>query len=109
MTATRRAERLAKNEAMFRAANEGAAGWEEQHVSSDRERYQCECADRACRQKVSLRRSDYEKVRSDPRHFFVVPGHEIPDIETVIERNEGWVVVEKPPEVADTVERLNPR
>jgi hypothetical protein len=109
VTGTPRAERLAKNEAMFRASNEGAAGWEEQHLSSGRELYQCECADLECREKVSLRKSDYEGVRSDPRHFVLVSGHEITDVETVIERHEGWVIVEKAPEVSETVERLNPR
>jgi hypothetical protein len=109
VTGTLRAERLAKNEAMFRAANEATSGWEEQHRSSEPELYYCECSEVECREKVSLEKSDYERVRSDARHFFVVPGHEITDIETVIEQHEGWVIVEKPPEVSETVERLHPR
>jgi hypothetical protein len=28
---------------------------------------------------VSLRKADYEKVRSDSRHFLIAVGHEIPD------------------------------
>lgn len=109
MTGTPREERLAKNEAMFRAANEGASGSADQHLLSERELYHCECADMGCREKVPLQKSDYERVRSNPRHFFVVPGHEIADIETVLEHHEDWMLVEKPPEVSETVERLNPR
>jgi hypothetical protein len=30
-------------------------------------------------------------------------------VETVIERNEGWAIVEKVPEVTGTVEALDPR
>ena len=73
--------------------------------------YFCECADTECRAKVPLRRSDYERIRADAKQFFVVPGHEILDVETVVERHddEGWVVVAKPPEVAETLERTNPR
>ena len=42
---TPREERLAQNEALFRAANERMAGWEEQHATSEIEVYFCECAD----------------------------------------------------------------
>ncbi len=108
---TPREERLAENEALFRAANERMAGWEEQHATSGTELYFCECADPECRAKVPLRKSDYERIRADAKQFFVVPGHEILDVETVIERHddEGWAVVLKPPEVAETVERTDPR
>jgi hypothetical protein len=58
---------------------------------------------------VDLRQVDYERVRSDSRRFVIVPGHEVPDVETVIERNDGWAIVEKVPEVADVVEELDPR
>jgi hypothetical protein len=36
-------------------------------------------------------------------------GHEIPDVETVIERNEDWAIIEKAPEVTPIVEALDPR
>ena len=48
-----------------------------------------------CREKVQLREADYERIRSDLRRFVILPGHELPDLETVIERNEGWAIVEK--------------
>ena len=81
--ATERKERLAQNEALFRVANERMADWEESHAEDSAESYFCECADPDCREKVSLRRSEYESVRSNPRRFFIVVGHEIPDVETV--------------------------
>ncbi|HSD25581.1 MAG TPA: hypothetical protein VLB79_14770 [Solirubrobacterales bacterium] len=108
--ATDRAERIARNEAMFREANERAKAWEERHGSdAEVELYFCECANPDCREKVGLREADYERVRSDPRRFVIVAGHELPDVETVIERNEGWAIVEKPAEVTSTVEALDPR
>ena len=106
---TPREERLAENEAMFRAANERMAEWEEHRINDAEELYFCECADNDCREKVSLRKADYEKVRSVSRHFLIAVGHEIPDIEAVIETHEGWAVIEKNPEVTETVESSDPR
>jgi hypothetical protein len=107
--ASDRKERLALNEALFRAANERMADWEERHRVEATELYYCECADPECREKVPLRESDYERVRSNSDHFFVVPGHVVTDLETVIESQQEWVVVEKDPEVREIVEATDPR
>ena len=108
MGGTPREERLAQNEAMFRAANERLSGWEESRDDASA-LYFCECAENDCREKVSLQPADYENVRANSRHFLIAPGHEIPDVETVIEKHEGWAVIEKDPEVTETVESLDPR
>ena len=73
------------------------------------ELYYCECADPNCREKVDLRHADYEKVRADPCYFLIVQGHEVPDIETVIEQQDGWAIVEKEPELEEEERRLDPR
>jgi hypothetical protein len=104
-----REERLVENEALFRAANERMAGWEEQHTEEPAEPYFCECADPECREKVWLHQHEYESVRSDSRRFFAVAGHEIPDVETVIEKHDGWVTVEKRPGVAEMAVQTDPR
>ena len=106
---TTREERLADNEAMFRFANERMAAWDEVRASEAIEHYFCECADPDCQQKVALHKADYEAVRSDSRRFVTRPGHEIPDVETVIEKHDGWVVIEKDPEVTEAVQRTDPR
>jgi len=107
--AASRDERLALNEALFRTANERMAAWEEIQRAKGTELYFCECADPECRQKVRLPTSDYERIRADSCHFFVVPGHEVPDIETVIESHDDWVVIEKQAKVREIVERTDPR
>ena len=104
-----REQRIVNNEALFRAANERMAAWDEQHTENPAEPYFCECADRACREKVWLHEHEYEAVRAHPARFFVVSGHEIPDVETVIEEHDGWVVVEKDPRVAATAIATDPR
>lgn len=109
MSGTPREERIAHNEAMFRLGNERMAGWEERHEEQENELYLCECADPDCAAKVSLSKPEYEAVRSDSRRFFVAVGHEVSDVETVIEEHDGWSVIEKAPEVTETVDRLDPR
>ena len=104
-----REERLAFNEAMFRAGNERMAQWEERRFGEEYEEYFCECANADCHDKVKLTFTEYEHVRSDSTHFLIVSGHEVPDIETVIERHDGWMVIEKDPEVQHVVEATDMR
>jgi hypothetical protein len=51
-----------------------------------------------------MERERYEQIRRHPRHFFVRPGHEKPDVETVIRRDEEFLVVEKPEAVDHIVD-----
>ena len=74
---TDRQERLAQNEALFRVANERMADWEESHAEDSAEFLLCECADPTA---GVARQSEYESVRSNSRRFFIVIGHEIPDV-----------------------------
>ena len=104
-----REEKLALNEALFRVANERMSDWEERHGDSEIELYHCECSELECREKVSLAKGDYERVREDSAHFVVLPGHEKPTVETVVESHEGWFMIEKDPEVQDLVEKTDPR
>lgn len=106
---TPREERLVNNEALFRAANERMAAWEEQHAEEPAEHYFCECADPDCREKVSLHQHEYEAVRQDSRRFVVVTGHETPDVETVISEHDGWNVIEKDDTVFETAVATDPR
>ena len=106
---TERERRLAENETLFRAANERMAGWEEQHAEGEDELYMCECAHASCRERIALSRGEYEHVRERSDHFVVLPGHEVLDVETVVERSDRWLIVEKNPGVSDIVERSDPR
>ena len=76
---TDRVEDVALTEAAFRIANERMARWEERHGSRAEELYMCECASRPCRERIPLTREQYEDVRSDVRHFLVVPGLVLPE------------------------------
>ena len=93
MSTSSRKDRIAKNEALFREVNERI-----EEVKPDRValfEVICECGDRDCHETLEVARDDYSRVRARPTHFFVVPGHEILDVETVIETTPHFNVVEK--------------
>ena len=55
----------------------------------------CECGRLACMNKVHLQLADYERVRSGFDRFLLAPGHEVAGIDTVVQREDGYVVAEK--------------
>jgi hypothetical protein len=103
-----RARRAAITEAAFRIANDRMAAWEDASATEP-ELFFCECMMLGCREKVALTRVEYEAVRAEPRHFFAVDGHQEEQLETVIERHDGWLVIEKPPELDPVVKSTDPR
>ena len=96
-----RKERQVKNEVLFRTLNERvrevveSLQLDELVGGEDREAYLCECADATCVERMSLTRDEYERLRESPIRFGVVPGHVVADIETVVEANGRFTVVEK--------------
>jgi hypothetical protein len=101
-------QRLAANEDTFREVNEGIARgqWpgESKPVS-----FRCECARLGCNLLIEVALPEYERIRGHARRFMVVPGHEIPDFEDVVERRSGYVVVEKGGVAGEVAEKLDPR
>src|SRR3954471_314244 len=75
-TAGLSAERIARNDAIFRNANEGISEAAEAAEIEDRVPLICECADPACREIVQMSMQEYREIREDPRLFWNVPGHE---------------------------------
>jgi hypothetical protein len=58
----------------------------------------CECgAVPGCEALLTISRSDYERVRAQDDRFAVAPGHENLELESVVERSESWVIVDKLP------------
>jgi hypothetical protein len=105
-----RAETVALTEAAFRIANERMSQWEERQAGGEAPAsYFCECGIDGCREAVRLTKAEYEAVRSAPRHFFVLPEHIIEDLETEIERHDGYVVIEKPPALEGLLSDADPR
>lgn len=94
-----RDRRLAENEVRFRRVNERRF-----HLETSAESLPecieilCECTDRDCRRGFVIPTAEYEWLRQNPCRFAVLPGHEAPAVEDVVERFAGYVIVEKHPE-----------
>jgi hypothetical protein len=88
------AQKLARNEALFREVNDQIHGVHEDWGKSE-SRYICECADPQCFDTIALSNDAYRNLREDPQRFVLVPGHEIPELERVVERFQSYLVVEK--------------
>jgi len=99
-------QRAARNEALFREVNENIARLEERHGRTGSEPvYVCECADAGCAEQLSIDPDTYRRVREQPRRFFVIPGHEDPQLEQIVERLDDYLIVEKTGEAGEVAEQ----
>jgi hypothetical protein len=91
-----RTRRIGHNEALYRQVNEQIQRIQQgQWAVTEAFRIVCECGVLECTEQIPVEPAVYEHVRSSSVRFLVVPGHELPDVETVVEEHEGFVVVEK--------------
>jgi hypothetical protein len=102
-----RAQRAADNEDLFRRVNERVA---ELSGALDTLTLVCECADAGCAERLpDIGAAEYERVRDHGDRFFVVSGHERPDVETVVEERGRYLVVEKRGEAGEVARSTDPR
>jgi hypothetical protein len=101
-------ERIARNDAVFRDANERIRASAEAY-DAETVPFLCECADLGCRTVILLQLSEYESIRASGRRFLNAPGHEETLHGKVVERHRGHVVVEKEERAGEVAEALDPR
>jgi hypothetical protein len=106
-----REERVGLNEAVFREVNERIEALAETfELGSQPLDLICECGDASCMQRISMTHAEYEQLRSESHQFAVYPGHDVPDVEHVIERRRRYDIVRKDEGVARLVaEQTDPR
>ena len=91
-----RTRRIADNESRFRDINERLeSDLRRLPVDGEPVEFVCECGQLECSASVRLTLDEYERVRGDSATFAILPGHEIGDVEDVIERGERFFVVRK--------------
>jgi hypothetical protein len=93
-----RQERAIRNEELFREVNSHIAEMEAKARRTDWDEplpLVCECAQTGCSVPIEVDPATFERVRAEPLCFLVAPGHEQPEIESVVERREGYLIVEK--------------
>jgi hypothetical protein len=91
-----RARRIGQNEALFRQINENLEDLNAAFASvTGTFEIVCECGAISCVERIVIDPATYERLRANPTWFAVVTGHDIPDVESIVERHEGYDFVEK--------------
>lgn len=93
-----RAARAAKNQVLFRGANDRVKELNEAFsLVVPLGEWMCECASADCIERIEMSVAAYEAVRRHGDRFFVTPSdrHFWPDVERVIEHNDRYWVVER--------------
>jgi hypothetical protein len=101
--------RLASNEDMFRDVNEGIQRGQWPGDPEAPIGFRCECARLGCNQLVALTLGEYEAVRANPRRFVIIRGHDLPEVEVVVEDHDDYAVVEKVGAAGDEAALQDPR
>ena len=109
-----RTTRLGANEALFREVNERVAEVVEHFVEIEATispvEFNCECGNGDCTEQIAMTLVEYQAVRADPTRFAVKPGHELPEIEGVVEEHPTYLIVEKQdPDAEEVARKTDPR
>jgi hypothetical protein len=103
--------RVGMNEALFREVNEQIRSLNDEFVAQDGViTVICECGDSECTERLELRLSEYERVRADSLTYVIANGHVFPSVEQVVDRADGYEVVQKQDRpAAELSEETDPR
>jgi len=108
-----RERRLAENEALFREVNERTQAVNQMwsRAAGDEPPFQivCECGHADCSVPLHVSPALYESVREHGARFLVASGHELPDVERILERHDELLVIEKTGASKPIAERFDPR
>jgi hypothetical protein len=102
-------ERIASIEGAGRVVNEEIVRQWGELADGGRALFRCECGIGACVEGVWLPHGVYEGVRQDPMLFLIRPGHDLPDVEEIVERGDGYAIVRTSEEVRHIAEQTDPR
>lgn len=103
------AERAARNEEIFRGVNERIEEGAEQHAVPGTLPFHCECGRAFCLETIEIVASRYAAIMRERYRFVVIPGHEEPEIERIIETEPEFLVVEKTGEARAQIDRDHPQ
>jgi hypothetical protein len=93
-----RARRIGENEILYRTVNEKIEGLNATFGTLTQSMtVVCECGDAGCAEQIDLAVPDYERIRADSALFVIVPGHEYPDVEEIVEETDTYAIVRKDP------------
>lgn len=105
-------QRKALNEAVFREVNEKIEELEHRFAIAENQSLDivCECDHIECAEPLSVDLEIYEKVRSEPTLFLLLPGHQDSSVEDVVDAGDNYLIVRKRPGVPrEIAEQTDPR
>ena len=109
-------ERNAETQNLFREVNERVAEVYEQFsggaVEEPPELIEifCECGHLTpCEERILVTAATYERVRSDPTTFILLPGHGTESVETVVEHGDGFSIARNIGRAAEIARAADPR
>ncbi len=105
------AERVARNDATFREANDRIAEKATEYGIDGQIPFICECAQESCTTILRLTLDEYAEVRGHPTHFVNERGHAVAaqGYAREIDDRGRYVIVEKLGEAAELVRDLDAR
>jgi hypothetical protein len=103
---SRELHRLVKSQILFREVNERVR--ETVDTSDGTLEVLCECSHVDCIETLLLDLAEYDRIRSHPNLFVVATGHELLEIDRVVDQGDRHLLVEKIV-AADEVIRADPR
>jgi hypothetical protein len=108
------AERAARNQSLFREANERIEAATTGLDGREPLPFVCECPETGCTTIVRLTAGEYATVRQDGARFCVAPGHEVREIDgvevaRVVERRGTFTLMEKIGIAGEIARRLDGR
>ncbi len=105
------AERVARNNATFRAANEQIEASALAQGMQPKVPFLCECPELTCTEILRLTFDEYEAVRANAIHFINAPGHQAaaPSDRQVVAEHDDYVVVEERGRAGEIAAQTDPR
>ena len=99
-----RQARANRNEAYRRDVNQVVEDIHARERDSPLLQIICECARAGCTNLIEITQAAYTAVRTHPSRFIITTGHQLPDVETIVDRTTSYLVVEKHGVVTPTPE-----
>jgi hypothetical protein len=90
-------QRRADNEVIFEKANDVIAKVAQRMQDDPEEevRFLCECSDSSCAAQVEVTVDEYKDIRRRDNVFILLPRHDDPRIENIVDTNPRFVLVQK--------------
>lgn len=86
-----REQRIIQTEEFYRQINDLIA----RNGTRDDKAYMCECANPYCNETMDVSTEDIEVLHSKSGYYVTLPGHEIPDVEHVVQATANYSIVAK--------------